>query len=45
MIVKEDLRRRGPGPRLAIALMRVETILLTGFAVCSLVAFSWGRGS
>jgi len=44
LIVKQDLRRRGMSPRLERALLRGETILLTGFAIFSLIAFSWGRG-
>lgn len=43
VIMKEDLRRRINGHGES-ALVRIETILLTGFAIFSLVAFSWGRG-
>lgn len=43
IIAKEDLRRRGLGPRLTTVLVRLETVLLTGFAIFSLIAFSWGR--
>jgi hypothetical protein len=42
--MKEDLRRRRITGHGESALVRIETILLTGFAIFSLVAFSWGRG-
>ena len=43
IIVKQDLGRRAISPCMERALVRCETVLLTGFAIFSLVAFSWGR--
>ena len=44
IIVKQDLQRRSVNPRVERALLRGETILLTGFAILSVLAYSWGRG-
>jgi hypothetical protein len=40
---KQELQSRGRPKRFQGAIVRLETIFLTAFAVFSLVAFSWGR--
>ena len=44
-ILKQDLHSRTMSRRFERGVMRLETILLTAFAVFSLTAFSWGRTS
>ena len=43
VILKQDIRARSEQGRFEGAVIRLETILLTAFAVFSLSAFSWGR--
>jgi hypothetical protein len=42
-ILKQELQARATSPLFQGAVVRLETILLTAFAVFSLTAFSWGR--
>lgn len=45
VILKRDLRSRTESRRFeGLMIVRLETLLLTAFAVCSLTAFLWGRG-
>lgn len=45
VILKRDLYSRTESRRFdGVMIVRLETVLLTAFAVCSLTAFSWGRG-
>lgn len=44
-LLKQEIESRDTRKRFQSAIVRLETILLTAFAVCSLTAFSWGHAT